>query len=278
MKNILVPIDFSDTSKDAFLYAQSFVEENANFMVLHAYHPQADPAYPYLQGTTESFYKKKETDLKAFAVTNHPSTDGSLLVDTFVSPLFKIGLAGDVIVEESKKETDLIVLGRTGTNSVFEKVFGTTSTHVAQNAACPVLLVPKGTVFKGIKKILFATNKAICKETGLLQQLLATVGSYRPEIHFVQVKNDLFNYYQLENEVEQLSDFFKKNAPGITFKIKNINSDYALAGLHEYAKEQGVDMITIATEHRDTLGQLFHRSMTKRMVLNSEIPLLVIHS
>jgi len=277
MKNILIPTDFSDTSKDAFLYAQSFVEEDANFMVLHAFHPQVDPAYPYLNHVSDDFYKAMEKQLKEFASANHPSTDGSVLVDTFISPILKIGLVGDVIRKESEGDTDLIVMGRTGSNSVFEKVFGTVSTSVAQHAYCPVLLVPKDTTFKGVKKVLFATNKDVTSEEPMIRKLLSVLNGYRPEIHFVQVQNDIFNYYDLESEEHELLALFKKVAPGLTFKITKLKSDDAMESLFEYAKEEEIDLISLVTEHRDTISQLFHRSMTKRMILNSKTPLLVMH-
>ncbi len=277
MKNILIPTDFSDTSKDAFLYAQSFVEEDANFMVLHSLHPQVDPAYPYLNRVSDDFYNDREKQLKEFANINHPSSDGSILVDTFVSPILKIGLAGDVIRKESEGDTDLIVMGRTGSNTVFEKVFGTISTHVAQHAYCPVLLVPKDTTFKGVKKILFATNKDITSEEPMIRKLLSVLDGYRPEIHFVQVQNDIFNYYDLESEEHELLALFKKVAPNLTFKITKLKSDHAMESLFEYAEQEAIDLISVVTEHRSTIQQLFHRSMTKQMILNSKIPLLVMH-
>ena len=277
MKNILIPTDFSDTSKAAFLYAQSFVAENADFTLLHTVHPQMDPAYPYLQTATEVFFKEREAQLKAFREENRSYSEGSVLVDTRVFPSVKVGLAGDVIIEESKGETDLIVMGRTGSNSLFEKVFGTVSSHIAQHAACPVLLVPKDTVFKGIKKVLFATNRDITSEEPILKKLLATLNGYRPEIHFVQVQNDIFNYYNLESEEHELLALFKKVAPNLTFKITKLKSDTAMTSLFDYANKEGIDIIALATEHRSTVQQLFHRSMTKQMVLNSKIPLLVMH-
>lgn len=276
MKNILIPTDFSDTSRAAFLYAQSFVKEAANFNLLHAYHPQVDPAYPYA-GPTENYYKEKERALNKFANKNQPSTDGNLLVKTNVSPFMKLGFAGEVIVEESKGDTDLIVMGRTGSNSVFEKVFGTVSTQVAQDADCPVLLVPKDTNFKDIKKVLFATNKYITSEEPMIRKLVQVLSGYRPEIHFVQIQNDIFNYFNLENEEHELLDLFKKVAPQLTFKITKLKNDHAMESLFEYAKEEGIDLVTLVTEHRSMLQQLFHRSMTKRMILNSPIPLLVMH-
>ena len=277
MKNILVPTDFSDTSRAAFLYAQSFAQEAANFKVLHSYHPQVDPVYPYLNTTSESFYTEREELLNTFVKANHLSAEGNIMVKTSVSAILKLGLATDIIIEESKRDTDLIVMGRTGSNSVFEKVFGTVSTHVAQNAFCPVLLVPQTTHFKGLRKVLYATNRPLLKEASNIRQLLSVMEAYQPEIHFVQVKNDIFNYYDIDSEEKDLAEFLKQTAPDWKFNIARIQSDNVVESLHAFAEEQAIDMIVIDTKHRNTIEQIFHSSMTKKMVLNSQIPLLILH-
>ena len=277
MKNILIPTDFSDTSKDAFLYAQSFVKQAANFRVLHSFYPSLELEYPYLDQTPDDFYKARKKQVKTFATANLTASGERILLDTVVSPIVNIGLAGDVIIKESQGDTDLLVMGRTGSNSVFEKVFGTVSTHVAQHAHCPVLLVPKDTTFKSIKKVLFATNKRVFSEERMIEKLVNTLEGHRPEIHFVQVHNDIFNYSNLESEEHELLDLFKKIAPNLVVKITKLRSDYALESIFEYANKESIDLITLVTEHRNTLQQLFHRSMTKRMILKSQTPLLVMH-
>ena len=277
MKNILIPTDFSDASRDAFLYAQSFVQDSASFKVMHSYHPQMELAYPYLEALPESVSEKREGELYNFVKAFHPSAEGNVMIKNAVSSVLKIGLATDTIIKESEGDTDLIIMGRTGSNSVFEKVFGTVSTHVAQNAFCPILLVPQNTHFKGLKKVLYATNRPILKEASNIHQLLSIVEAYQPEIHFVQVKNDIFNYYDIDNEEKNLAEFFQQTAPDCKFNVSRIQSDNALESLHTYAEEHSIDMIAIDTNHRSTIEQIFHRSMTKRMVLNSQIPLLILH-
>ena len=202
MKNILIPTDFSTTSKDAFLYAQAFAASGSNFMLLHSYHPEYDPAFSYLGTSTADFYKKREKELKSFSGEHHQvQQEGNILIDTYVSPILKIGLAGDIIIEESKKDIDFIVMGRTGSNSTFEKVFGTVSTHVAKYAHCPVLLIPEGKKFKGIKKIIFATNKSFVEnDLSIIEKLASILVGYYPSIHFTQIQNDIFNHYDLEKD------------------------------------------------------------------------------
>ena len=47
---------------------------------------------------------------------------------------------------------DLIVMGTAGERSFGEIVFGSVSTHVSQQAFCPVLMVPKNHSFTKVKR------------------------------------------------------------------------------------------------------------------------------
>src|SRR5665811_2387214 len=60
------------------------------------------------------------------------------------------------VVESNK--IHFIVMGTESTKGVKEVVFGTHTQKVIQKVDCPILVVPKGVVFKGFKKILFTLD------------------------------------------------------------------------------------------------------------------------
>ncbi len=276
MKNILVPIDFSETAKNAFLFAQSFTSGEANLKIVHAIQPEPVPdmMYPTVVLPTELSQQKAEW-LDQFVATNTISKKTDVQANPKIKSLVKVGLATDIIIEESATDTDLIIMGSTGTNGWVDKVFGSVSTHVAQHAHCPVMFIPQNASYKGFQKIAYATNEGITHEAEAVKKMIEIMGQNRPEIHFVHVKNDIFNYFQIEEEAYK--QFMKDNAPDLGFKMAKIRNDEVMKGLHQYADEQEIDLIALATKHRNWLEQLFHNSMTKRMILNVKTPLLVMH-
>lgn len=273
MKNVLIPTDFSETAKDAFKYAQSYISEDANFEVFHVYHPQIDPVYPYLGTPSKSFFKQKELLVKEWVKKNTPPLEGNVMVKKSLETSLKIAAPPNAIVEKSKA-FDLIVMGCTGETTLLEKTFGSTATYVARNAHCPVLLVPENYRFSGYRKILYASNIEVFDET-MLQNLVDFTWDYNPEISLVHInENKEKNYEVVGEEYEQ---FFREKTPYSGLKFVQIDSKNIIEGLQQYAYENDIDLVVMAAKHRNWMETIFHKSMTKRMVLNTTVPLLVMH-
>ena len=273
MKNVLIPTDFSETAKNAFLYAQSFLSENTALTVFHAYHPQIDPVYPYIGTPSEGFFKQKEATVDKWSKRYFSLSEGEVLVNSVLDTELRIAPPTNAIVEKSK-EMDLIVMGSTGETTMLEKAFGSTATYVARNAHCPVLMIPKDYQFKGYKKILYASNIEDFDEP-MLQHLIDFTWDYDPEISLVHInKNNTENYEVVSEDYEQ---FFREKTPYLGVKFVKIESKNIIKGLQQYADENEIDLIVMATKHRGWVDEIFHKSMTKKMVLNTSVPLLVMH-
>ena len=272
MKKILIPTDFSKTAIDAFNYAQSFISGKADLEVFHAYHPQIDPAYPYLGTPSEPFFKEKEKELEKWADTHYSSPGKKDGFENSMHTCLKIAAPTTAIVERSK-EFDYIIMGMTGPTNVLDKLFGSVATFVARNAHCPVILVPMGYSFGGIKKVLYASNLASFDELMLPTNRLLM--AYTPEIHLVHIQDAADGDYKVVSEdVEQL---FRKNAPNMGIRFVKVESSDSVKGLQKYANDHQIDQVVVATPHRRWMEEVFHRSFTKRMVPSSQVPLLVMH-
>lgn len=274
MKNVLIPTDFSETAKNAFLYAQSFLSEDTALTVFHAYHPQIDPVYPYLGTPSESFFKQKEATVRNWSKKYYPLVEGNVLVKANLETELKIASPTHAIVEKSK-EMDLIIMGATGETTVLEKVFGSTATFVARNAHCPVLMIPKDYQFQGYKKILYTSNIEDFDEP-MLQNLIDFTWDSDPEISLVHINENKEENYEIVSE--DYEQFFREKTPYLGVKFVKIESKNVIKGLQQYADENDIDLIVMATKHRDWVTEIFHKSMTKRMVLNTTVPLLVMHT
>ena len=273
MKNILVPTDFSDTAANAFEYAKQLAAKtHASIKVVHVHYPdmnamEATP--PSLQQEAINWKKKR---IKRFAQqypADQPEGEAGLLakIDTEIA----IGFPGEHIVSESESdEVDLIVMGTTGESGFFEKMFGSISSHVARKARCPVLLVPNGVKFKECSNILFATNHQAADEI-LLEAVPNMMACPSASVHFVHVDESTEEKYKVKD-----ISFLKPDFPS-KYHFVEIQSKDTFAALSQYAKEQGVDAMVMVTTHRPLLNELFHKSLTKRMALNTEMPLLVMH-
>lgn len=137
LKNILVPIDFSKTSRKALQYAVPFAKQfEAKITLLHVVDlPMYPQEFGYILGDESAAFdasKKSLTDLAARAIAPE------LLAQTIV----RRGAALDIVVAVAREtHADLIITtthGYTGLKHVF---MGSTAERIVRHAPCPVLVV-----------------------------------------------------------------------------------------------------------------------------------------
>ncbi len=272
MKNILVPVDFSDTSKNAFQYALAYAEKtHAAIQLIHVFNSPLDAANPAILLSLGEQEDRINESLKDMIATHLPA-DSKVPV-TFEA---KLGFAVDELIKLSNTDdVDLIIMGTMGEHIALEKAFGTVSSDVSQKAACPVMLIPPHITFGKIKDILFASDYT-ATEGQVLDKILKFAKTFDSALHFVHV-NDHPDSLNTSPEELIFEKVFASKDPDTPMYFAEVNDFSVVDGLNKYIKNHHIDLLTVVTQKRTFWERLFHKSTTKRMVLNSEIPLLVLH-
>lgn len=140
VKKILVPIDFSPPSKNAFKYAVRFAEEfGGELTLLHVLEPQSMTGMMAIPEATAFV----ETDIVA-AGKNLRSLAATVRKEKIERPHWKVraGLPSHEIVEAAKEmDVDLIVIATHGYTGWKHFCIGSTAERVVRAAPCPVLVV-----------------------------------------------------------------------------------------------------------------------------------------
>lgn len=154
-KNILVPVDGSDQSLQSAKVAAALAGQNGKVHLIHVLRPYAfeymgmegkDVVVP--GGATETAQKILDKIQEIIFVEN-------MEITTEIA----YGNPGKVIVEESKKGYDLIVMGSRGLGGLTEVMLGSVSNQVSHYARCPVLLTRLGKEDKKIIKEIYSVEK-----------------------------------------------------------------------------------------------------------------------
>jgi len=134
LKRILVPVDFSETSKKAFLYALKFAEQfSCEITLLIVVQPMSPMVGAPL--AVEAF-SEAERNLAVLAAESH--ANGANSVNSSVG----IGHAPNEITKAAKDlDTDLIIISTHGYTSWRHLCIGSTAERVVRTAPCPVLVV-----------------------------------------------------------------------------------------------------------------------------------------
>ncbi len=163
MKKILVPLDFSDTSENAFVYALEMAKVfKAELVLLHTFDlpivdSQAMPLnyatlYDTIELTNFDHFKEELPKLRAIAedrkaehlVMNHIMMDGELVYNI-----------KKIIQQE---QIDFVVMGTNGAHGWLDSFIGTNTSSVISDVSVPVLSVPAGIKFTKIETIAFTTR------------------------------------------------------------------------------------------------------------------------
>ncbi|MBS3945906.1 MAG: universal stress protein [Melioribacter sp.] len=139
IKNILVPIDFSDYSKNALRYAVQFAKNfQAKMYLIYVVEPMIYPAdfsmgQVAIPSMDADLQNRAEEELKNLA---NNFVDSSLELET----LIKTGKPFVEINETAKEiDADLIIMATHGHTGVEHLLFGSTAEKVVRKAPCPVL-------------------------------------------------------------------------------------------------------------------------------------------
>lgn len=150
MTNLLFPTDFSTTNTAALDWVRLFARKTgATITLLHVYQPMiADSTLPSVGdpgiggspglGVTASRDIEDISRQRLDALAAELQAQG-LLVQTE----WRIGSVDDEILDAARQySADLIVMGRSDLSTFFDRLAGSAVTDVADEAVCPVLIVP----------------------------------------------------------------------------------------------------------------------------------------
>ena len=140
VRTILLPLDFTESARDAFCYALSLAKTwNASIVLLHvvdATYPGAFLRAPGRRGFKAKVYCRAREKLDAFAkAESHRSVPIRCVVRHGV-PDYEILLLAETM------DVDLIVLGRRRRSALSRLMLGSVTHDVIDAALCPVAVVP----------------------------------------------------------------------------------------------------------------------------------------
>ncbi len=269
IKNILVPTDFSVTSRNAFHYAKILAEAtDSKITVVHIESLLVvDISIVRQNQATERLIEAMETFVA------DETEDSPTMTQTKVKTKILQGHPATRLVELSEQlSVDLIVMGTTGLQDFSAKIMGSTSLEVANKAHCPILLVPRDVKWQPIRKIMFSTTYESASPK-MIYEVADFAKHFNAKVDFVHVDNP--------NKVEDIDHLFEEMFAEVNaefpFDIHSVQNNDISAGLKQYAEENSIDLMILVTKHRNFWQKLVHHSITEDMMLFTNKPMLVMH-
>lgn len=272
MKHILIPVDFSDASRNAFRYAIDFSKQlkPESIKLTHVFLPETTGEVDFIPPVAE-IMKSREKMLQAFY---DEMKEAYAPFPCHISTEVKVGFPADELTKASEN-FDLVIMGKTGDSNLLDRIFGSVSSSVSQRAYCPVLLVPAEARYTNYQHIVYASYYKP-SDRDMVEQLMAFNANFNAHLHFVHVREDEDDSLA-EGQAQIFKELFEKGEPGFSFDMAEVENDAVDEGLSQYAHDNGADLVVMATRHRGFWENIVHSSQTKRMALTTNLPLIVLH-
>ncbi len=271
MKTILIPIDFSETSRNAasFAVAMAAEIENSRVIFYHVFNKVAAgvDGTP-LQSDLES--RKNVVDLALSNLANELSPQRNVEI---------VAEEGSSLTENLTRyvrhnEADLVVMGLTGATRLEQLLMGSNALNMALEAVCPVLIVPTDARYTGIKNVLFATTMKDVKVNTPIRQLRMLLSFFKANLHIVNVDSE--HYVELTME-------YKKERADLLEMLEDFNPEFYFIrivdfvdAINTFAGDKNIDIIITLPRKHSFLTSLFSHSNTKKLLYHTHIPLVAI--
>lgn len=151
MKKIVVPVDFSDTSKEATKMAVKIAKKNdAEIVLVHWYGRPYKADFSVMGGSSSAHLDiEKDEAYKKEVIEEMDNLLGLTELEGVKNKkMFIYGTdVKSIMNSELLADADLYVIGKTGTSGLQEKFLGSNAGDIVRYAKSPVLTVEKCTDF-----------------------------------------------------------------------------------------------------------------------------------
>ncbi|MES1222798.1 MAG: universal stress protein [Bacteroidota bacterium] len=274
MKTIIVPTDFSQAAANAVNYAVAMAKEiNASITLLHVYQVPititADA--PIIVVAEEDIRRSAEGQLYSLKADVEKSAHPAIKVYAELR-------LGDTVTEleelSGKLKPFAVVMGSNGHSGLEQTLFGSTTLKAIRHLTWPVIAVPPGAKYSGIRKIGFACDFQQVVATTPSQAIKDFVKNFNAEFHVLNVDYENRHFKPETPEESLLIHTLLEELKPVYDFIENPDVEQ---GIDKFAEKNNLDLlITIPKKHK-LLDGLFRKSATKQLVFHSRVPLMCVH-
>ena len=271
IKNILVPVDFSECAKNALRSAIVIAKKTkakihmVNAVHLHSPHPEItggiieEIVSDYEEQVKMSF-KELESELIELQEVPHEA-------DRFISYL-----TDAIYSETQQKRIDLIIMGTRDKHETMEHLLGTRSTDVIETIDVPILVIPENHTGLAPKRIGFAFEYqgSVTMETYWILKRVCEL--FEAELLVFHIKADAES---LSIKDQEVLERLRKVLGDVDASIRTVQSKSVTSGIADFVKSHELDMLAMMPKKHNFWQRIFKKSVTKSIAIDTNIPMLI---
>lgn len=262
LKKIIHATDFSENASKALEFAIDLSKKfNAELILLHI------GDIPKKITTNSSFTELAEIEINSLIrrlkdyAGNYPDTTNADFKIRFIAKLNSSPTVG-ILDTIDESDADLVVVGTKGQDRIKEIVVGSTTKFLVETAPCPVLAIPKDTVFREIQKIVYASDFDP-NDIPAIKRIIPISQVYHAKIAVLHL---------FENEVKEQPDAIAFQQQ-LTAEVDYVHLKYDTEASHNIARSlvnylqlKQADLLVMFEKENTGISGLFKKSTVKQFV------------
>ena len=277
MSTILIPIDFSNTSRNAVRYAIALAQrfDIPKIVLYHAweYIPvNPDPLMETGEAITiEVLQKTTQESMNNFVdeVKNWNTTIEIQPVNEYAN------LTDGIKNACTNDDVQLIVMGITGGNGQTYSALDDEITNITRHVNLPVVLVPSQAIFSEIRNIVLACDFKHIGDSFPIDRITSILQKLKAKLLVLNVSAG--TEYNAQTDVHSGTDFIRNHLQEFAPEFHFIESPDIASGIHQFSEEKNAQIIITTPKKHGWFESLFRKSHTQQLAHHSNIPLLVVH-
>ncbi len=259
MLQVIVPLDFSETSFNAAHYAcNMYAKRNDVNIILYHYYSGSEDV-----NTAHNYLDSLKKELLACAAQIETYTESG---DNFIDSLNAYAHV---------RSAYMIVMGLTGKSGLAQRFYGTNTLKMAEKNVCPVLIIPEDARFSQIDNVVITSEMKYVEESPTLLTIKRVLQDFKPSVHVLNVD---------DSHYISLTDAFKDERDKMELLLKDFNPEFYFMRLYDFHEavnlftgDKNIDMIITAPKHHSFYERLFKTQHTKKMIYQSKVPVLAVY-
>lgn len=270
MKSLIVATDFSKEAENAAEYAcaaASFL--NTNVVLFNSF---GIPLHVSNARLPASVFNELVEKNKSILKERGEELSAKYGIEVITETAF-VQLKEELEALFGKYNAIMVIMG-TKSESLGQDLFGNTNTTSLLKLKFPVLAIPEGVVYRPVKKILYACDVLRGVNLRILEEIKEFAKLLEAEVEIFHVRNQI---QRLNSSAEALGTSIIDNSmAGVEHSYKDAESETVINAIKEEIREIDADLLIMVPQRYGFWQSMLHRSKTRIMASQSEVPLLSI--
>src|SRR5690606_18735004 len=272
MKTIIVATDFTPVAENAVEYAAAAARQTGAKLVLfhlytvsvHAVNARVSPRalQEMLDRNKERFEARGEARREAYQI--------DVVVDGYIGDFYE-----SMRASIARFDASLVVMGMAA-KSLEQDLLGNTTTSAIHKLRTPILAIPQGATFKGVKQVLFACDMLQGAQRAVLGKVREVAAGFDADVTIFHVNKTISKIKSGETAMALHGEAFDEVFGGLSYYYKEVQSKAVLDEINREIKAISADILVMVPLRYGFWSSLVHKSKTRIMASESEIPLLSI--